>query len=463
MINIYPLLGEKLLVPLYDLARGTSRFKCELELNKTQWFSKKEIETLQQRNMHALLKHAYENVPYYRRIMKSRRILPSDIKSIEDLKKLPVLTKSMIRKNFENLIAQNFPRSELVPYQSGGTGDQIKFFITKKRISWEVAAEYRAYCWAGYRLGQKCLLIWGARADLRKTGKIRSYFSERIERTMVVDAFMLSDETLAKTTELLNKFKPEVIRGYSNSVYMLANYLLKHGVKHHNPKAVITGAETLIDTRRRAMEKAFDCEVFDYYGSREIGAIAAECEAHDGYHVNAENVILEFSKDGETVGAGEDGLVLATGLRNYGMPLIRYNMGDVGRPSNHSCKCGRGLPIMSSIQGRTSEFMAVYDAVVGHIVPIRAAGPGFFGSVLMYLPLERYQIIQETLERIVIKVVKGKGYSQSHTDYLLRYVRKYLGDNIKVEIEFVDYLPPQSSGKRSSFVSKINSFEPDNL
>jgi len=459
MGDMYPWLGENLLVPFYDMVRGTSRFKCGLELAKTQWFSKKEIEFLQQKNLRVLLKHAYDTVPYYRRVFKSRKIIPSDIRSAKDLKKLPVLTKSAIRKNFRDLISRKYPKSTLIPYQSGGTGDQIKLFITKERISWEVAAEYRAYGWAGYRLGDRCLLLWGAQADLSKGGRIRNYFTKALERTTLVDAFVLSDEALGRITELLNKLRPQVIRGYANSVYMLANYLLKYGIDHSNPRTVITGAETLIDSRRRTIEKAFDCSVFDYYGSREIGAIAAECETHSSYHINAENVILEFSRDGESVEAGEDGLILATSLRNHGMPFIRYNMEDVGRPSNDTCECGRGLPLMASIQGRTCEFMAVYDKALGHVVPVRPTGPGIFGTVMMHLPLERYQIIQEALDRIVIKVVKGKDYSQAHTDSLLRYARRYLGGNIKIEIEFVDYLPPLPTGKRSSFVSRINAFQ----
>lgn len=459
MGDIYPWLGENILTPFYDLVRGTSRFKCGRELEKTQWLCKKDIEFLQQQNLRVLLKHAYETVPYYRRVFRSRKLIPSDIRSAEDLKKLPVLTKSAIRKNFRDLISRKYSASMLIPYQSGGTGDQIKLFITKERISWEIAAEYRAYGWAGYRLGNKCLLIWGAQADLGKGGKIRNCFTKAFERIMIVDAFVLSDEALGRIVESLNKFKPEAIRGYANSVYMLANYLLKHGIDHSSPRTVITGAETLFDSRRRTIEKAFDCPVFDYYGSREIGAIAAECEMHQGYHVNAENVILEFSRDGESVAAGEDGLILATSLRNHGMPFIRYNMEDVGRPSNDICECGRGLPIMASIQGRTCEFMAVFDKTIGHVVPIRPTGPGIFGIVMKDLPLERFQIIQEALDRIVIKVVKEKDYSQAHTDSLLRYARRYLGDNIKIEIEFVDYLPPLPTGKRSSFISRINAFQ----
>jgi phenylacetate-CoA ligase len=456
------LFAENVLVPFYDLVRKTSRFKCGRILQRTQWLSGSEIEVLQLKNLRVLLEHAYSSVPYYRRVFKSLRILPSDIKRIDDLKRLPILTKTLVRKNFKDLISQTFPKSMLIPYESGGTGNPVKFFITKEKISWEVAAEYRAYGWAGYGLGDKCLLMWGSQADLGRGAGIRGHLTKALERMTVVDAIVLSDEALEKTAELMNKFRPQTIRGYANSVYLFANYLLKHSTDHFNPKTVITGAETLFDSRRRTIEKVFDCSVFDYYGSREIGAIAAECKTHQGYHISAENVVVEFTKDGQKVPAGEDGLILATSLRNYGMPFIRYSMDDVGRPSNDTCECGRGLPLMSAIQGRTSEFMAVYDKVLGHVIPVRPAGPGVFGLAMMHLPLEGYQIIQETLDRVVVKVVKGKGYSQSHTDYLLQHIRKYLGDNIKTEIQFVDYIQPLPSGKRSNFISKIDAFKEGN-
>jgi phenylacetate-CoA ligase len=240
---------------------------------------------------------------------------------------------------------------------------------------------------------------------------------------------------------------------------MIAKYLLENGIDDVRPRAVITSAETLLFSRRRIIQDAFGCPVFDYYGSREISAIAGECEEHSGYHISAENVVLEFVREEEHVSPGESGVILATNLRNFAMPFIRYELGDVGRPSNESCSCGRGLPLMSAIEGRVSEFMAVYDKRLGRVIPVSPAGPGVIGVALQHVPLESYRIIQESLSKVVIKAVKGKGYSKAHTEFLVDYVRKYLGDSITIEVEFVNYIPPLPSGKRSAFISKINPFE----
>jgi phenylacetate-CoA ligase len=386
-------------------------------------------------------------------VFKKRGLSPSDIRNVDDLVKLPILTKTDVRNNFGDMVSRDFPKNRLISYQSGGTGDPIKFYITKDQFSWEIAAEFRAYGWAGYHFGDRCLMFWGSPLDLARHAGIIKRFTSNLERILVLNTFVVVDEVLE--LYLMRKFNPEIIRGYASSVYMMAKFMLEKNIDYVHPRAVITSAETLLDYMRKTIEEAFGCPVFDFYGSRETGAIAAECEMHSGYHISAENVVLEFVRDDEHVGAGEDGVILVTSLRNFGMPLIRYAIGDVGRPSDGVCSCGRGLPLMSSMKGRVSQFMAVYDKELKRIVPVST----FFPSVLMHAPIESYQIIQESLDHVTIKAVKGKGYSQRNTDFIIRHVHKFLGDSVMVEVEFVDYLPPLPSGKRSVFISKIDPFE----
>ena len=456
MSRTYPLFVENFVLPVYDIVRRTSRFRFGRVLQKSQWLPRAQIERLQNGNLRVLLRHAYETVPYYKRIFRERGLTPGDIKSVDDLVKLPILTKADVRKNFGDLVSQSFPRSRLIPYHSGGTGDPVYFYITKESFSWEVAAEFRAYGWTGYRLGDPCFVVWGSPADLSKYKSVISRFTKALENILTVDAFLMSDEVLSRYASLLKKFNPRIVRGYAHSVYMLARYLLEKNIDCVRPRAVITTAETLLDSKRKGIEEAFGCPVFDLYGSREVGAIAAECEEHCGYHISAENVVLEFVREGEKVAAGEDGVILVTSLRNFGMPLIRYQIEDVGKPSGDVCNCGRGLPLLFSIEGRTIEFLRVYDKSSGRIVPV---SPGVFELSLGHLPLKQYRILQESLKKIVVKAVKGKGYSQEHTDFLTRYVRNYFGNDVIIEIEFVDYLPPLPSGKRPLAISKINPFE----
>lgn len=458
MSRIYPLLTENIVLPIYDIVRRTSRFRSGVKLQKTQWLPRKEIESLQTSNLRVLLKHAYETVPYYRRIFRKRGLSPTDIKGVDDLTKLPILTKMDIRKNSEDLISRGFPRSRLIPYRSGGTGNQINFYLTKDQFSWEVAAEYRAYRWAGYRLGDRCFMFWASPIDLSRYRSTAKRFTKNLERVFVADTFVLSEKVLKRFAYLLAKLNPEIVKGYATSVYMMAKYLVEKDIDYVRPRAVITTAETLFENNRETIEEAFGCPVFDYYGSREIGALAAECKEHSGYHISAENVAMEFIREGEQVAAGEKGLITVTSLRNFGMPFIRYGIGDVGRPSDEVCSCGRNLPLMSSIEGRVSEFMAVYDKRLERVVPVGPVYPVIIYA-LMQVPLESVQVVQESLDKVVVRAVKDKGYSQKHTDFLVDFMHKFLGEDFAIEFQFVDYLPPLPSGKRSSFISKINPFE----
>lgn len=458
MDRFYPFFTQNWLLPMYDIVKGTSRFAFSRLLQRTQWFSRKQIDQSQMRNLHTLLKYAYENVPFYREAFKQRNLTPSDIKSIDDLTKLPVLTKEDIQRSSGDLISRGFPKSRLISYKSGGTGDQIRFYITKEQVSWEVAAEFRAYGWAGYKLGDRCSIFWGSPIDLARQTSMIKRFTSGLERILILNTYVISNEVLARCASLLKKFNPEIIRGYASSVYMMAKYMLEMKLDYVRPRAVITSAETLFDSMRKTIEEAFGCPVFDYYGSREVGALAAECKEHTGYHISAENVVLEFVREGEHVTAGEKGLILVTSLRNFGMPFIRYNIGDVGIPSDEQCNCGRGLPLMSSIEGRVSEFMAVYDKRLGQVVPLGPLYPIILYA-LMSIPLKTVRVIQESLDKVVIKAVKDEGYSNRHTDLLVSNMHKFLGHDIIVEVDFVDSLPPLPSGKRSAFISKINPFE----
>jgi len=455
----YPFLMNNLILPVYDIARGTSRFRYGRTLNKTQWLASRDVESLQKQSLRLLLKHAFETVPYYRRLFREAGLVLDDVREPKDLVKLPVLTKEELRKDFRNMVSRAADPSTLIPSQSGGTGDPVRFFITKGSFSWEVAAEFRAYEWAGYRLGDRCFTFWGSPIDLAKSMALVKRFAQILERRFMADTFVISEEALVRFAHLLRRFKPRIIRGYASSVFMVAEHLKENHIVDVRPTAVITAAETLHASMRKTIEDAFECPVFDYYGTREIGAIAAECQEHKGYHISAENVVVEFERDGEPVAPGEKGTMLMTDLRNFGMPLIRYKIGDVGVPSEEPCCCGRGLPMMSSIEGRVSDFMAFYDKESGRVKPVGPIYPVIMSAV-MHLPIENCQVIQNALNKLVVAIVKGNGYSQRHTEFLVEYIKRYLGSEIEIEIEFVNYIPPLKSGKRSNFISKLDPFNP---
>ena len=458
MGQLYNSMVNNLVLPVYDLVRGTNRHKYGKILEKTQWQSPQEIADQQNTSLRALIKHAYETVPFYNRVFKENNIKPEDIREQKDLVKIPPITKKDVVNHKEEMVSTAIPREKLIEYMSGGTGDQITFYVTKEQLSWELAAEYRAYGWGGYKLGDKCQLFWGSPIDMAKSEKLTKQITSWIERVRIVNTYFIKDEVMEGHLKSLREFRPEVIKGYSSSVYMVAKYINEKGLTEFRPRTIITSAESLFPHYREEIENAFQCKVFDYYGSREIGALAAECEEHDGFHISAENLVMEFTKDNEPVDEGENGLIYITSLRNYGMPFIRYEIGDVGKPSYETCPCGRGLPLISSLEGRSSQFMAVKDKETGKIIPVSTAAPGIIGNLLMYVPVDSYRILQESLEKVTVQIVPAENYSEKDSEFLIDHLYEYLGDNIEVEIEKLDYMPPLPSGKRSVFISKINPF-----
>lgn len=449
MKGVYPFFAENFVLPVYDIIRGTSRFRASRILHKTQWLPRREIELLQFRNLRALLRHAYNTVPYYHRVFRERGIRPDDIKRVSDLGKLPPLTKKKIRQNFSDLISRGVQRDEMIQYSTGGSsGIPLKFLITKEHKSWEIGAEYRAYNWAGYEYGDKVALLWGSPVDTSKSHNCLSKVSNFIDRKVVHNAFNIQESSMVRFAEEVRRFKPKIIRGYSSALYIFSQFLIRENIRDIKPKAIVTQAEKLFENERKSIENAFGCTVYDFYGSREVTGIAAECSEHEGYHISIENVFLEILKDNEHASPGEMGQILITVLHNYAMPFVRYEIGDLGKLSEDLCSCGRTLPLMASIEGRTADVVKTKSGTL--------LVPELFIHSFRDLPVEQFQVIQETLEELRIKIVKGSGYTEKDTEQLVRLIHQSAGKELKIELEFTNSIPLAKSGKRKIVVSRIS-------
>ena len=219
------------------------------------------------------------------------------------------------------------------------------------------------------------------------------------------------------------------------------------------PKAIITGGEQLYDYQRELFREVFGCETFSHYGAWEALSIACECSQHSGYHIAAENVIVEIvDDDDKPVAVGKEGRILVTNLHNYAMPFIRYDIGDEGTLSDQACPCGRGLPLLATLSGRTCDIIFTRS---GKSIPSTGLPRLFFAS----LGVQQYQIVQENFEKMVVKIVFDREYPQSHVDGLIgeiiRQWRPILGEDMDITVEFVDQIPPTREGKRRVVISKL--------
>ena len=439
-------ISKHVFFPLLEKRLGFSTIKRLAELEKSQWLSPDELRQLQEENLRRLLIHAYRNVPYYQRIFMERNLQPEDIRTIEDLKKLPILRREDVRRNFDELIARNVPRKEMEMFATGGTtGEPLRFYHPKDR-GWSWGAYYRAHGWYGYKMGDKHALIWSHPFEKTIGVRLSRKISQVLRRFIFQSAFDMSERQLEVFVRNIKKFKPKALIGYPSAVYVLAEFVRQRGIQYVRFGVAITTAEKLFEYQRQLIKETFDCDVFEQYGGGEVLSIAYECPEHHGYHITAENVVLEFMRDGEHASPGETGSIVVTDLRNYVMPFIRYENGDLGIPSDRTCDCGRGLPLMESVEGRITDVIVYKDGFISS--PILT-------TIFKKLPIKQYQVIQESLDDITIKIIPGGGYSDRITSFIVGTMRRYLPEDVEIRVEFVDTIPLTSAGKRRVVISKV--------
>jgi len=403
---------------------------------------------MQWRKFKAILKHAYENVSFYHKKFRKAGIKPDDIKSFSDLYKVPFTTKSEIQASpFEDIVARNVNIGRCVKTTtSGSTG------IPLTVVSDEIAEDFGFAVWAratfenGLRpLRDRMAIIRHPRFQdgrdligmLGVNRRIRISVFDNVERQL----------------RILEDFKPDVIKGYSSSMAILANFCKKKvvGVK---PRLVFTGADLLTRKNRELISSAFECEVFDYYGCIEFNQLAWECNEHMGYHINIENVVLEFIKDGEAVAPLEQGEIVCTGLVNYAMPLIRYRLGDVGIPLNEQCSCGRTLPLMKMIEGRIDDFLTTLD---GRVISGQIFSENYPFENWEKEGIKHFRVIQEKRDKLTIKLaVREDVFNPVPVlEKASRKLKELFGEGMNIEFQIVDEIEKDPSGKIRIAISRV--------
>ncbi|MGN6091445.1 MAG: phenylacetate--CoA ligase family protein [Luteibacter jiangsuensis] len=416
-----------------------------------QWLSPEAIQALQFERLKRLLDWCYREVPYYRRRWDAEGIEPGDIRSLDDYARLPVLTKADIRANADDLKAR--PLKDTLAYKAtgGSTGEPLRYGYTRESNDRRVAVMWRGYGWAGSRMGRRTLFLWaGAVGQPSRSQQIKDRLYNAVFARKPLDSFRMSESNMADYADAIDAYRPKVIVGYVGPLVRLAEWLLAHGRRVTGPESIIGAAEALHPFQREIIERAFGAPAFNTYGCREVMLIASECEHRKGLHVNADHLVVEtLGADGKPTRTGS-GEVALTDLFNYGMPFIRYVNGDMATHATSPCACGRGLPLLASVDGRK------LDAIrtpAGNILPGE-----FFPHMLKDVPgLARFQLVQRSLERLDLSIVRGRGFEDASLDYIRREVAKVLGDSAELHCHFVDDIPLTRSGKLRVTVSELAS------
>jgi len=446
MSGLYEPLFRRVLFPLYESGlrrRKTLRHLDEYERN--QWLDEDAIRHLQWQKLQRLLRHCWEHVPYYRQQWTKLGIAgPQDIRGLDDYARLPVLDKPTIRANFGQLIADDHRDGLLYKTTGGSTGEPLRFGYTRESYERRLAVMWRGYGWAGARLGERTLYLWGI-APGRQKPKERLYQAAFNRR--MLSAFEMSEARMAEYADAIDRFRPQTIVSYVAPVVELSEWLLANKRKPWRPQRVLGAAEALHESQRDVIERAFGCPAYNTYGCREFMLIAAECEHRRGLHVTADHLCVEL---GESIGQGGDGPreVVVTDLHNYGMPLLRYANGDLASPGRGHCTCGRGLPLLASVDGRKLDALRTPD---GRYVP----GEYVVYAFLHATGIRRYQVVQKRLDAFEITLVRDRDFDASVVGLVSDELKKVVGDGVALDFRFADEIPPTPTGKHRVTVSEL--------
>lgn len=405
---------------------------------KRQWDAE-ELERVQTKRLRAILKHAYEHVEYYHRKFDSVGIKPEDIKTKEDLYKLPILSKHDIKTHFSELIATNWNLGKCaINKTSGSTGEPTAILFDRNRLVYTYSALIRQYLACGVGFYERILGL----SHNKWCPPTLDYF------TGFHRVWYLPEGKNLSYLSILKELRPTVIYGSPSYIQALA-----HDVQDEELqlpiKAIISSFELLDMGTRRYIRDVFGSDIFDYYSSAESDMAAWECSEHTGYHINADNIIVEILNNGEMVGEGERGEMVVTNLHNYAMPLIRYEIGDSVTFTEECCPCGIKLPLIKNIEGRIADFIVLPN---GQLV-----SPEYLMSRMYHSAISKYQIIQESKNLVVIKIVEDTGFTSKIREGIENSYREVLGDDVEIKLVSVDTLPREKSGKFRTVISKVHS------
>jgi phenylacetate-CoA ligase len=450
MAGWYETAFRHVLYPAYETGLRRRRTLAYFaDYRRDQWLAPEQIAALQWERLKRLLEHCQREVPYYRRRWRELGITPADIRNLDDYAQLPVLTKADIRAHADELKADSWRDRLMYKATGGSTGEPMRFGFTRESNDRRTAVMWRGYEWAESRMGRRTLFLWGgAVGEPSRLHQFKDRLYNAAFARRVLNSFSMTEANMAGFADAIDAYRPEVIVAYVGPLLRLAQWLIESGRRIHRPQTIIGAAEALHEFQRRIIEQAFGCPAYNTYGCREFMLIAAECEKRCGLHVNTDHLVVELRKPAAASADTQTGEVVITDLFNYGMPFVRYVNGDMATASSTRCECGRGLPLLSRVDGR------VLDAIrtpAGHILPGE-----FFPHMLKDVPgLERFQVVQRRLDQLDLAMVRGAGFDASSLAYIRREVAKVLGDSLELHCRFVDDIPLTPSGKLRVTVSEL--------
>ncbi|GAB2689199.1 AMP-binding protein [Aliiglaciecola sp. 3_MG-2023] len=450
MTGLYTQFVSNVLFPLHEKLKKHDTVKIRKSLEKSQWLDQETLKQQQSLRLQGFMQTVYKHVPYYRELFDSLNITPDEIQSAEDLVKLPFLDKSKISANFDAL--KSDIAGPLARFNTGGSsGQPLIFLLGNERVSFDVAEKWRATRWWDVDIGDKEIVAWGSPIELGAQDKVR-LIRDGLFRSELIPAFDMTEQKLMSFLNTIQKTKPKMLFGYPSVFDLLAKTAKQHGMQMDNLgiKVAFVTSERLYPYQRENIEAVFGCPVANGYGGRDAGFIAHQCP-EGGMHLSYEDIVVEIiDPQGNPLPPGQSGEIVVTHMGTSEFPFIRYRTGDIAIMSDKKCACGRGLPMLESIEGRSTDFVVAADGTILH------------GLSLIYIlrdikSIEAFKIVQETKQHTHVQVVSKTGeVDEQIQNIIVTGIQARLGDNVSVTVESLNEIAPEKSGKYRYVISKVS-------
>ncbi len=431
---------KHIVYPSMSRWRGNRVLENVRTLKASERFSLDRLEALQLEKLKKLLRHSFLHVPAYQDFRHRLEDVERNPRSV--FAEIPILRKAAFRDNRDRYLSDEANEKEMFLNRSGGsTGEPVTFYMNRYAVEFSEAARWRGLSWSGIQPWDPCLMIWGSPIELAQHQMLSFRLRERwLKNRVLIPAFALDQQKISEYRRRIERFQPAYIYGWPSSMSILAQLLLSSGGPLRvQLKGVVSTAETLSDAHRDLLKEAFGAPVINEYGAREGGILAYECPAGN-LHATAENSWLEVvhPQTYQPVPEGESGLLVVTDLNNFVMPRLRYELGDLVSLSSRTCRCGRTLPILEAIDGRSDDTFITDQGIL--------VNGQYFTNIARLLPsVTKFQIVQQSPSQILLRL-KDVGLTEQDVQSFCTQIRDKMG-NVSIEVERVTDIPAAASGK----------------
>ncbi|MBI4719342.1 MAG: phenylacetate--CoA ligase family protein [Planctomycetes bacterium] len=450
---MHPLIVRHVIYPFHERLVGRRTLQCLAELEASQWLAPRELRRMQERKLRALMAHAAARTPFYRDRLRRAGIDPAGRDLGARWAGVPLLSKEEIRGSLDAMLWHDAPGGLIEQFTGGSSGEPLRFYLDRRRQAYDQAARMRSHRWFGVNVGDRELYLWGSPIELGGTDTLKR-LRDALTNNRLLSAFDMSPRRMEEYVDEILRYRPACLFGYPTSLALLAEHVHARGRRPAWPKlrAVFVTGEVCYPHHREAIERCFGAAVAEGYGSREAGFIAHQCPLGQR-HITAENCLVEIVDGERVLPAGETGEIVVTHLDAWAMPMIRYRTGDVGRLQPGRCACGRGLPLMDVVSGRTTDFLYLPDGTVRHalsiIYPLRETPE-----------VKQFRVTQQADYSVSVEVVPHAPPADAAAARIARRLEPVLGEQVDVDIRWVEHIETTGSGKFRYVISHARPQKP---